>query len=174
MLTPISLAGTETASGLVSTIVYFVHAVQGEGMMSWVMLGMTAYPEVQKKCQEELDRVIGRSRMPTLADRDSLPYICATVREALRWRSPTPLGESLPKMNLIIHPMICDAGLPHYAMEVRLSHLPAGILSPCHFSRTTGTKDSSFPKERCVSPTHGTIPNPHFCAPRILIICLGV
>jgi len=69
--------------------------------MSWFMLAMAAYPEVQKRCQEELDRVISRSRMPTLADRDSLPYICATVREAFRWRPALPIGESLPKVNLV-------------------------------------------------------------------------
>jgi len=85
MLTSISFAGAETVrSGLVSTIAWCVHAVQTATVMSWFMLGITAYPPVQVKCQEELDRVIGRSRMPTLADRDSLPYICATVREALR------------------------------------------------------------------------------------------
>ena len=98
MLTSASLAGTETVRGrLVSTIVYFFHAVQTASTMSWFMLGMIAYPEVQKKCQEELDRVIGRSRMPTLADRDSLPYICATLREAIRWRPVIPLGESFAK-----------------------------------------------------------------------------
>ena len=101
MLTSISIAGTETVrSGLVSTIAYLVYAVQSAATMTWFMLGMTAYPEVQKKCQEELDRVIGRSRMPTLADRDSLPYICATLREALRWRAATPHGESFPKQTL--------------------------------------------------------------------------
>ena len=61
--------------------------------MIWFMLAMIAYPEKQKKCQEELERVIGRSRMPTLEDQDSLPYIRATVRELLRWRTVAPLGE---------------------------------------------------------------------------------
>ena len=102
----ISTAGTGTVrSGPVSIIVYFFHAVQSASIMSLFMLGMAAYPEVQRKCQEELDRVIqDRSRMPTLADRDGLPYICATVREALRWRPVNPLGELLPKMNLIVDP----------------------------------------------------------------------
>ena len=72
--------------------------------MFWFVLGMIAYPEVQKKCQEELDRVVGRSRMPTLADRESLPYICATLREAIRWRPVTPMGESLTNMNFITDP----------------------------------------------------------------------
>ena len=153
MLTPISTAGAETVrSGLVSTIVYFFfHAVQGNGMMSWTMLGMTAYPEVQNKCQEELDRVIGRSRMPTLADRDNLPYICATVREMLRWRPLLPLGESLPKMNLITHlyPWFTteDSRVTPRRQD---SRLVADILSSCNFSRTTGTKGSLFQKERYV------------------------
>jgi len=105
ILTSISVAGTETVRiGLLSTMVYFVHSAQNATIMFWFMLGMTAYPEVQKKCQEELDRVIGRSRMPTLGDRNSLPYMCATLRELLRWRSVSPLGESLPKMNHVTDP----------------------------------------------------------------------
>lgn len=60
--------------------------------MAWFILAMIAYPEVQKKAQEELDAVVGRDRMPTFADRDSLPYINACVREALRWRALTPMG----------------------------------------------------------------------------------
>ena len=64
--------------------------------MTWFMLAMIAYPEKQKKCQEELERVVGRSRMPTLGDQDSLPYIRATVRELLRWRPVAPLGKPCP------------------------------------------------------------------------------
>ena len=67
--------------------------------MTWFMLAMIAYPDVQKKCQEELDRVIGRSRMPTFRDKESLPYIRATVRESFRWRTVAPIGELLPNMN---------------------------------------------------------------------------
>ena len=65
--------------------------------MAWFMLAMIAYPEKQRKCQEELERVVGRSRMPTLEDQNSLPYISATVRELLRWRPVAPLGEPCPR-----------------------------------------------------------------------------
>ena len=61
--------------------------------MSWFMLAMVTYPEVQKKAQEELDNVVGRGRMPIFADRDSLPYIQACVRESLRWRTMDPVGD---------------------------------------------------------------------------------
>ena len=63
-------------------------------MTAWFTLAMITYPDVQRKAQEELDRVIGRSRVPTLEDRDRLPYIRAILREILRWRPATPLGES--------------------------------------------------------------------------------
>ncbi|THU84289.1 cytochrome P450 [Dendrothele bispora CBS 962.96] len=63
-------------------------------VMSWLMLAMTLNPEVQRKCHEELDNVVGRHRMPNFNDYESLPYICAVVREILRWRPVTvdPIG----------------------------------------------------------------------------------
>jgi len=88
------------------------------------MLAMIAHPEVQKKCQEELDRVVGRSRMPTLRDRESLPYIRATVRELFRWRTPTPIGKLLSNMNHSIHcthQEVGESGIQHYTMEVTLT-----------------------------------------------------
>ena len=60
--------------------------------MSWFMLAMVTYPEAQKRAQEELDNVVGRDRMPTFADRDSLPFIQACVRESLRWKTVAPVG----------------------------------------------------------------------------------
>ncbi|XP_050424156.1 probable cytochrome P450 303a1 [Adelges cooleyi] len=41
-------------------------------------------PEVQKKAQEEIDRVIGRDRLPTLNDRPNMPYLEALVLESVR------------------------------------------------------------------------------------------
>ena len=67
--------------------------------MTWFFLAMIAHPEKQRKCQEEIERVIGRSRMPTLADQNNLPYVRATIRELLRWRPVTPLGGPCPRMN---------------------------------------------------------------------------
>ncbi|KAF8987969.1 cytochrome P450 [Cyathus striatus] len=61
-------------------------------VMSWFILAMVKYPAAAKAAQEELDRVVGRDRMPTFADRDSLPYITACVRETLRWKTVAPVG----------------------------------------------------------------------------------
>jgi cytochrome P450 len=62
-----------------------VSAVEG------FFLALTVYPEVQRKAQAEIDRVIGTGRLPTVADRDNLPYINAIVKEALRWHTVVPL-----------------------------------------------------------------------------------
>ena len=48
------------------------------------MLVMLMHPEVQRKAQEELDRVVGRDRLPEFEDRDSLPYLDALTKEVLR------------------------------------------------------------------------------------------
>lgn len=53
---------------------------------------MMLYPEVQARAQAELDSVVGSERLPSLKDRDQLPYIRALVKEALRWTPPAPEG----------------------------------------------------------------------------------
>lgn len=53
---------------------------------------MSLYPEVQRKAQEELDRVVGPYRLPDFGDYDSLIYIRAIVLEAMRWVVVVPLG----------------------------------------------------------------------------------
>ena len=54
---------------------------------------MIQNPEVQKKAQEELDRVVGNHRLVDYDDQESLPYFAAMMKEVLRWRPVTPLGK---------------------------------------------------------------------------------
>ena len=51
------------------------------------------HPETLQKAREELDAVVGTDRLPTMADRTSLPFIEAVYMEALRWTVPVPLSE---------------------------------------------------------------------------------
>lgn len=53
---------------------------------------MALYPAVQKRAQEEIDRVLGTSRLPGFQDRDNLPYINAMAQEVLRWHPIAPVG----------------------------------------------------------------------------------
>ncbi|KAF9066787.1 cytochrome P450 2 Le.CYP2 [Rhodocollybia butyracea] len=60
--------------------------------MSSFLLMMTLHPEVQAKAQAEIDRVIGRDRLPTFEDRQSLPYVESIYLETMRLHPPVPLG----------------------------------------------------------------------------------
>ena len=55
-------------------------------------LAMALHPEVQKKAQEEIDRVGGPDRLPTFDDQPDLPYVDALLKEILRWNPVAPLG----------------------------------------------------------------------------------
>ncbi|KAJ3846509.1 cytochrome P450 [Lentinula lateritia] len=52
---------------------------------------MARNPEVQAQAQKELDRVLG-TRLPTMSDRKSLPYLNALLQEVIRWESIVPTG----------------------------------------------------------------------------------
>ena len=49
---------------------------------------MAKNPDIQKKAQAEIDRVIGSHRLPNFEDRQYLPYIEAIYREVFRSRPP--------------------------------------------------------------------------------------
>lgn len=53
---------------------------------------MALHPAVQEKAQAEIDRVVGRDRLPEAGDRESLPYLEAVYREVMRWRPALPLA----------------------------------------------------------------------------------
>lgn len=69
-------AGSDTTS---STLYAFVQA-------------MLLFPEVQRKAQSEIDRVVGSDRLPTMEDLPNLQYIRACMKESLRWMPTTILG----------------------------------------------------------------------------------
>lgn len=45
---------------------------------------MCQYPEVQRRAQEEIDKVTEGSRLPTIDDMHTLPYVHAIAKEVLR------------------------------------------------------------------------------------------
>ncbi|KNG84853.1 hypothetical protein ANOM_007659 [Aspergillus nomiae NRRL 13137] len=50
------------------------------------------YPRCLSRAQEEIDQVLGTSRLPSFDDMSRLPYINALIHEAVRWQPLTPLG----------------------------------------------------------------------------------
>lgn len=54
----------------------------------FLLVAMLTFPEVMKKAQEEVDRVVGYDRMPEFHDKDRLPYVLAVINETLRYGLP--------------------------------------------------------------------------------------
>ncbi len=52
---------------------------------------MARNPDIQRKAQDEVDKVVGTDRLPEMSDRDSLPYVNRIMREALRFAPVAPL-----------------------------------------------------------------------------------
>ncbi len=59
--------------------------------ISTIFLMMVKYPKVQESVQHELDAVLS-GRLPTFKDREDLPYLNATIKEAMRFHPAVPLG----------------------------------------------------------------------------------
>ena len=59
--------------------------------LTWGMLYMIRYPDVQQKVQQELDSMIGRSCSPMYSDRSRLPYTEATIMEIHRCANINPM-----------------------------------------------------------------------------------
>ncbi|KAH8831093.1 cytochrome P450 [Flagelloscypha sp. PMI_526] len=135
-----TLASIAFASDTISTaLVWFV----------WVM---GRYPEVQTEIQQELDKVVGRERMPDFNDFESLPFLRATVIELLRW---IPIG---------------PVGIPHSTTSddvYRGYFIPKGtmcISNVCMINRDPtvyGPDADLFRPSRHIDPSTGKLRPPH-------------
>ncbi|KAG1894747.1 cytochrome P450 [Suillus fuscotomentosus] len=54
-------------------------------------MAAATHTDAQARVQEELDNVVGRTRLPTFDDQEMLPQVTAFMLESLRWR-PVSLG----------------------------------------------------------------------------------
>ncbi|XP_041485099.1 steroid 17-alpha-hydroxylase/17,20 lyase-like [Lytechinus variegatus] len=74
----------------------------------WALAMVTEHPEIAEKIRNEIDRVIGRDRVPMIEDRGTIPYTEATVYEVLRYSSLAPV--------LIPHATTSDTTLRGYSI----------------------------------------------------------
>ncbi|KAF4616302.1 hypothetical protein D9613_008357 [Agrocybe pediades] len=76
----------------VAAIVFIGGSSTVNAIIHTFFLAMLCYPDAQRKAQEELDRVIGRGRLPDFTDQPQLPYLSALVKEIHRWRPSGPMA----------------------------------------------------------------------------------
>ncbi|KAJ7586994.1 cytochrome P450 [Mycena floridula] len=77
-------AGAETTSSFLQSLI----------------LALVAFPTVQEKAHEEIDRIVGAERLPSLEDFENLPYLQAIIKETHRFRPVLPL--SIPHATLTV------------------------------------------------------------------------
>ncbi|GJJ08158.1 hypothetical protein Clacol_002366 [Clathrus columnatus] len=112
--------------------------------LSWFFLAMTLFPDCQIKAQEELDRVIGRNRIPQFSDRPFLPYIDGLVKEVFRW---FPVAPSV--ILIAFTSIITD--------HRKILHDPEVYPDPMSFipERFLPDKDGNVPRDPTVSGVFG-------------------
>jgi cytochrome P450 len=69
----------------------------------WLMGELANHPHVQASLHEEIDRVVGRDRQPSLDDEASMPYTQAVILEIMRRRTLVPRA--------LLHRTLCNTSI---------------------------------------------------------------
>ncbi|XP_056624363.1 cytochrome P450 1B1 [Triplophysa dalaica] len=59
--------------------------------LHWMLLLLVKYPSIQSKLQEQIDKAVGRDRLPSMEDKSALAYLDAFIYEAMRYTSFVPV-----------------------------------------------------------------------------------
>lgn len=112
---PEQRAAEITAIKTTASTMYGAATETSSGTLMVFLLAMIKFPEVQRKAQEEIDRVIGSDRLPGFQDLPNLPYVSLVAQETYRWFPASTLavphvakedltarGYSIPKGSMIL------------------------------------------------------------------------
>lgn len=122
--------------------------------LQWAVVFMMHHPNIAKAVQQELDQVVGRKRLPTLSDREFLPYTESVILEVLRKSSVVPLGTT--------HACTRDVSLNGYKIPQGTQIVP--LLHAVHTDPKLWNAPEEFNPERFLSP-EGKIKRPEFFIP---------
>ncbi|KAM6430454.1 cytochrome P450 2J6-like isoform 2-T2 [Liasis olivaceus] len=122
LVSQLFMAGTETTARTIQ----------------WGFLYLMAFPEIQEKCQKEIDTVLGNSASLKYEDRENLPYTNAVIHEIQRVSNVAALG--------IPHAPIKDVQLFGYKIPKLYNTVPLVRRLPLPHQRilTTAKKVEAF------------------------------
>lgn len=123
---------------------------------------MVLNPEVQAKAQAEIDRVVGKDRLPDFDDRPSLPYLDAVLRETLRWYPVAPFG--LFTAQFLLQHLTIPSGIPHATTTSDIykdCFIPKGL----YHAELTIPADDAVCKALLYLQMHGKSPLSLYCMP---------
>ncbi|XP_038131802.1 cytochrome P450 2J6-like [Cyprinodon tularosa] len=87
-----NLGFTECNLALCSLDLFIAGTETTATTLQWALIFLIKYPHVQEKVHAEIDKVIGRSRQPSMADRPNMPYTDAVIHEIQRMGNIVPLN----------------------------------------------------------------------------------
>lgn len=122
--------------------------------LEWAVVLMLHHPEAARAVQEELDQVVGRSRMPTLEDLPYLPQTEATILEILRRSSIVPMGTT--------HAATRDVTMNGFTIPTGAHVVP--LLHAVHMDPELWEEPAEFRPERFLS-AEGNVCKPEYFIP---------
>ncbi|XP_067226751.1 cytochrome P450 2B9-like isoform X3 [Chanodichthys erythropterus] len=130
----------------------------------WGLIYLIQNPDVQERCHEEIVRVLGYDRFPSMDDRDKLPYTNATVHEIQRCANIVTFG--------VMHETIQPTKLRGY-------DIPKGTTILTNFAAIFSSKEH-WKHPDSFNPENFLDENGHFSKPECFIafsmgprVCLG-
>ncbi|KAL6478064.1 hypothetical protein MHYP_G00138990 [Metynnis hypsauchen] len=60
-------------------------------VMQWILLLLVKYPDMQAELQQQIDKVVGRDRLPSMDDKADLAFLEAFIYETMRYTSFVPV-----------------------------------------------------------------------------------
>ncbi|RPD65443.1 cytochrome P450 [Lentinus tigrinus ALCF2SS1-7] len=123
--------------------------------VSHFFLAMLQNPDILRKAQQEIDTVVGPSRLPTFSDRPNLPYVNAVVSETMRIACPVPLG--LPRRiteDNVYKGMFIPAGTLVFGNSYNMTRDPAIFPNPDVFDPSRYLEDVDEATAKLRDPRH--------------------
>ena len=124
--------------------------------LQWAIAYLAKYPHVQQRLHEELEEVVGRVRLPSLKDKENLPYLRATITETLRIASTVPF---LAPHKTLVNTKLNSYDIPKDTIVLfnvwAMQHDPDAWENPFHFDPSRFIDvDGAFcyPKDRSFLP----------------------
>ncbi|XP_008843062.1 cytochrome P450 2D20-like [Nannospalax galili] len=132
--------------------------------LTWALLLMILYPDIQRRVQQEIDEVIGQARRPEMADQERMPFTNAVIHEVQRFGAVAPL--TLPFIT-------------SRSIEVQGFHIPKGTRLIANLSSVM-KDERAWEKPLHFHPEHFLDPQGHFVKPEAFVpfsagrrACLG-
>ncbi|XP_052106618.1 cytochrome P450 2C29-like isoform X3 [Mytilus californianus] len=129
--------------------------------LNWSFLWMIQYPDVQKRCQEEITKVIGSGRMVRLSDRRHLSYTEATLMEIQR----------LSNTAIFAHPYVAVCDTTTNGFKIPKNTIIDPSLISAHFDETIWRDPKEFNPGRFLNQNNDIINKeyliPFLSGPRI-------